>query len=415
MIVPTQRAVLLALAAAPAALGIGVVAPGGWALAILLVMAVTALVIVDARLADRVDGPITIEAPSLIPVGGRAVLVPRIAGSPHTAFAADMSLPLEPDGVLAYRAPRRGLARLSRVWARASGPMGLGVRQRSSPADIEIRVIPDIRAVRETAMRDRLSAARAGARLRSDGGDGQEFEALTAFQPGMSRRAIDWKASARHRSLQAREYRAERETSLVLAVDAGRTMAEPVGGVPRVDRAVSAALLAAFVALRSGDRTRLFAFDSRPRVDSGSLSGAHAFTRLNAEAAGIDYGDDEANFTLALTQLDQRLDRRSLIVLFTELTDPTGAELLLAAGTRLLRRHRLLFVLFDDVELQAIENARPVTADDVTRANVAAVLLRERRIVIERLRRQGIDVIEAAPDAAPLALVERYLSMRERI
>lgn len=412
MIVPTPRAAILVFAAAPAALALGVVRPGGWALIVLWVLAILLLIAVDGLIAARAgSGPIALAAPAAVPVGASVTLVPDPG---PLAYAAEVSAPLEPEGGLTFRAARRGLARVSRVWARAGGPFGLGAWQRSQAADIAIRVTPDIAGVREAAMRQHLTAAQFGQRMRIEAGEGQEFQALTGFQPGMPRRAIDWKATARHAALLAREYRTERDNPIVLAVDCGRAMADPLDGVPRIDRAVSAALLAAFVALKSGDRARLFAFDSRPRVDTGDLSGTRAFARLHAAAAEIDYGAEESNFAFALTMLDKRLARRSLIVLFTEFADPTAAELLLAAAGRLLRRHRVLFVLFHDSELQDVVAARPASADDVTRANVAHTLLRERRIVVERLRRQGIDVIEAAADAAPLALVERYLTMRER-
>ena len=52
---------------------------------------------------------------------------------------------------------------------------------------------------------------------------------LTEFQAGMERRAIDWKASARHASLLAREFHTERDNMIVFAVDAGRAMTDPVG------------------------------------------------------------------------------------------------------------------------------------------------------------------------------------------
>src|SRR3546814_12702162 len=79
----------------------------------------------------------------------------------------------------------------------------------------------------------------------------------------MDRRAIDWTASARHLKLFAREYRVERDNRVVLAIDGGRTMAEPVGGLPRVERAVSAALLLAYAGLKPGDRNSLFRSEER--------------------------------------------------------------------------------------------------------------------------------------------------------
>lgn len=414
MIIPTQRAVALVLAAAPLALLLGVVRPDGWLFAVFWVFAILVLTFLDGALAPRLrDADLATAFPGPVEVGDKVELVP--AGGPTLRYAAHVSTPLDPaPKPLSYIASRRGTAKVARIWARVAGPLGLAWRQRSRAEDGEVRVLPSLRPVREQGMRQFLRSRQFGTRIRPDSGDGTEFQSLTDFQPGMERRAIDWKASARHFSLLAREFRTERDNSVAFAIDCGRAMSEPVDGLPRIDRAVSAALLAAFVALKSGDQVRLFGFAGRPSADSGSVSGASGFATLHRTAAGIDYCADESNFTLSLVTLDQRLQRRSLVILFTEFTDPTSAELMIAAAARMLKRHRVLFVLFHDTELDAILDARPEQADDVIRANIAHTLIRERRIVIERLKRLGIDVLEANPDDLALALAERYVRDRER-
>lgn len=418
MIYPSQRAVTLTLAAAPVALAIGVVRPGGWVIGLLWALGIALLALIDGMMTRGFGRrAFSAGAPAVVQVGEDFTLSPAIEGQGAASeFAVEISAPAlaRPGSRLSFHAARRGTARIARIWARRRGPLGLGYRQTSRAVKESIRILPDLSPVREQGMRQYLRSTLTGQRMRRDSGDGSEFQALVEFQAGMERRAIDWKASARHAALLAREYRPERDNSVVFAIDAGRTMSDPVEGVPRVDRAVSAALLAAFVALKSGDRVRLFSFAARPQADSGSQTGARGFAALHKAAAEVDYGAQESNFTLSLITLDQRLERRSLIVLFTEFTDPTAAELMLTAAQRLLRRHRVLFVMFNDVEVEAIFAKRPDSADDVVRANVAAALLRERRIVIERLKRLGIDVIEAAPDALALTLVERYLHHRER-
>ncbi|MBW4330299.1 DUF58 domain-containing protein [Stakelama sp. CBK3Z-3] len=414
MIYPTSRAVYCVAAAAPAALALGVIFPAGWAVILVWIALVAVLIVADALLASPIsDRALTIDAPGTIAVGERIELTPPAL--PHTRFAARVAPPLTPESTgPGFIALRRGRAMIERVWARRQGPLGFAWRQASRRIDQPVIITPDLAPVREQGMRQYLRSTQRGERMRPESGDGTEFQALTDFQPGMERRAIDWKASARHFSLLAREYRTERDNSIVLAIDAGRAMADPIAGVPRVDRAVSAALLTAFVGLKSGDSVRLFSFAARPQGDSGTLSGARNFARLQQSAAAIDYSADESNYTLSLITLDGRLQRRSLVILFTEFTDPTAAELMVAAARRMLKRHRVLFVLFEDVELIEMQQQRPASADDVVRANVATTLLRERRIVIERLRRHGIDVIEARHDALPLTLVERYLHVRER-
>ena len=245
-------------------------------------------------------------------------------------------------------------------------------------------------------------------------GEGAEFEALADYRPGMDRRAIDWKQSARHTHLIAKEYRTERNNNIVMALDAGRVMCEPLGGVPRVDRAVSAALLTAFIALKDGDRVGVFAFDSRPRASTAPIAGQRAFTLLQRVAADIDYSDHETNYVLGVSTLAGRLKRRSLIIVFTEFADTINAELMLGTIGPLLQRHIVLFVVLRDEELEAFTAAEPVAPEDVSRAVTAASLLRERRLVLTKLRHLGVHVVEAAAEEAGPALVNAYLDLKRR-
>ena len=237
---------------------------------------------------------------------------------------------------------------------------------------------------------------------------------MVEYRAGMDRRAIDWKQSARHQKLHAKEYRPERNSQIVLAIDAGRQMSDPVAGVPRVDRAVSAALLVGWVALKLGDRVALEAFDERPRLSTGFVGGARAFATLQHRAAAIDYSGAEANYIFALTDLAARLTRRSTVVLFTEFTDITAADFLVRAAARLVASHLLLVVVLRDEELESIIARAPVEADDITRAVTAAGLLRDRLLVLTRLRHLGAHVVEAEHGQVGERLVAAYVDLKKR-
>ena len=84
-----------------------------------------------------------------------------------------------------------------------------------------------------------------------------------------------------------------------------------------------------------------------------------------------------------------------------------------AVGT-LLKRHLVLFVVLRDEELEGFTAAEPELAEDVSRAVMAASLLRERRLVLTRLRHLGVHVIEAAADSAGPSLVSAYLDLKRR-
>ncbi len=173
-------------------------------------------------------------------------------------------------------------------------------------------------------------------------GEGTQFEALREYEPGMDRRRIDWKSSARQTRLYARENESERNNQIVFAFDCGQAMCEPVDGLPRIDRAVSAALTASYVALKGGDRVALFGFGQRPELFTPFVTDARQFHRLQTAAAALDYRPAEPNFTLALATLGLKLARRSLMVLFSDFTDPTSAELMVESVGRLVQRHLVL-------------------------------------------------------------------------
>jgi uncharacterized protein (DUF58 family) len=309
---------------------------------------------------------------------------------------------------------RRGEGRLEGVWARWRGPLGLVWLQRQAAPSGPVAVTPDVAGVKEQALRLFARDAPLGAKPLLDRGEGSDFHALKEFQTGMDLGDIDWKQSARHAKLIGREYRTERNHHVVLALDTGRLMSTPVGGLPRIDRAINAALLLAFVSLRMGDRVGVFAFDSRPRVASGLASGPAAFPLLQKVCAGIDYSTEETNFTLGLTALSGRLDRRAVVVVFTDFADTTSAELMIENVARLMRTHLVLFVVFRDEELESLVAKPPAEPDDVSRAVIADRLLKQREAVSSRLRRMGAQIVDAPTDVLPTALLNSYFDVKRR-
>ena len=103
-----------------------------------------------------------------------------------------------------------------------------------------------------------------------------------------------------------------------------------------------------------------------------------------------------------------------MIVLFTEFTDPTSADFLVRAVARLLKTHLVLIVVLRDDELETIVDRAPDVAADVTRAVTAAALLRDRRLVLLRLRHLGVHVIESPHDQVAARLVEGYVDLKRR-
>lgn len=434
MIYPTRRAVLAVAAGLPVAMAVGVLTPAGWLVAPVWIAVVVLLLGLDALMGGSRTG-LTLDTPAtLLPAvarPGQADFTARFGGGrvpvrAEAALAADKRLGLaDPvtrvsvhDAAVRFVFPftpeRRGAAVLQRLWIRWTGPMGLTWKQKIFDLDQSAPVTTDLQSVRDDAVRLFARDALFGAKTQIELGEGSEFQALRDFQPGMDRRAIDWKQSARHSALLAKEFRTERNHHVVMALDCGRVMSEPVGGAPRIDRAINAALLLAWACLKSGDRAGFYAFDSAPRLSTGVASGLDAFRSLQLVAGRIDYSTHETNYTLALTTLAGQLKRRSLVVVFTDFTDSTAAELMLESLGRLLRRHLVLFVVLRDEELEVLTEIEPAETEDVARAVVAGDLLRERDTVVTRLRRMGVHIVDAPANRIGPAVINAYLDLKRR-
>lgn len=434
MIAPTLRAIWLMLLGLPVLLLIAVIAPGLWVISGGWIAVVFGAMLVDIALAPRRQAiMVSVEAPPVLYMNSEDTVSITVA-APSGPLPTRVNALVETNALIAapnaavlhgwrdrrhtftraLRPVRRGTGRITRIWLDWSGPLGLTRVKRTETLDLAIPVTPNTRWVQEEAVRLYTRDADFGIKMQLERGDGSEFDALREFSTGMDRRAIDWKHSARHRQLLAKEFRTERNHNIVFAFDTGRLMCEPLGGVPKIDRAVNAALLLAYVSLRSGDKTALFGFDSKPTVTSNVLSGVGAFPHMQQLAAQLDYSVEEANYTLALTSLAARLERRSLIVLFTDFVDTISAELMLENIKRLMDRHLIIFACFEDEQLAEMIESEPVTADLVSRAVIADGLLKERELVLRKLERMGVQVVETRPERFSADLVSRYLDIKRR-
>jgi uncharacterized protein (DUF58 family) len=101
-------------------------------------------------------------------------------------------------------------------------------------------------------------------------------------------------------------------------------------------------------------------------------------------------------------------------VVFTDFADTTSAELMVENVGRLLKRHLILFVVFRDEELEAIARREPVDPEAVSRAVTAEALLRERDLVIARLTRMGVLIVDAPAAAMGSALLSAYIDLKRR-
>jgi uncharacterized protein (DUF58 family) len=201
---------------------------------------------------------------------------------------------------------------------------------------------------------------------------------------------------------------------VIMAFDTGYLMLEPVEGLTRLDHAINAALVLAWVSLQGGDLVGTYGFDAKVRQYIGPQRGISSFPRIQRATAELDYQHQETNFTLGLAELNARLKRRALVILFTDFVDTITAELLIESMQRVANRHLVVFVTQRGSILQRAVDAVPSRFVDVAKAVIAQEFLRDRSIVFERLERLGIHCLDVPSRGLSVALINRYLLIKQR-
>ena len=311
-------------------------------------------------------------------------------------------------------AKRRGRWVIDRLWLYWKSRFGLIEFVPVRKINLSVAIVPNIRPITSGQIDFDMRTAIFGEKQTSQRGEGSEFHQLNDYVQGMDPRSIDWKHSARQNRLVAKEMRAERNHQIILAMDNGHLMREEINGLARIDHKINAALALAWAGVQGGDQVGLFAFDARPRQYTPAQPGRTAFARLRSEMAELQYMSIETNYTLALATLHERLNRRSLIVVFSDFVDPLSAELLLEHLTVLNRHHVLVFVSLSDPILQNFVNDTVETMEGVARSVSASNLLAERRLVFEKMSSMGIDVIETTPGEMTPQLLNTYLAIKAK-
>jgi uncharacterized protein (DUF58 family) len=432
-LVPTARLVALAfVGAAPAFLF--ALSPAFLWLAMGFDLVLGALALLDRQLALRVQVEARRHPRGRVLVGVENRVVVRLKNlggtrlrlsvkdEPPPEFEVegarfDLALAAHGQEERSYRARplKRGKFAFGDLHLRARGPLGLSAVQAAVPAPLTVRVYPDLRGASRLLLSSAAhDLANLGLRRIRRDGAGSEFARLRDYVQGDPLRDVDWKATARRARPVTRVHETERSQTVILCVDAGRTMAAKVDELTKLDYAVNAALFLAFVAIRNGDRVGVTVFADGVRAFLPPEAGRHQYRRivdvLYSAQAALTFVDYQALFR----EISSRARKRSLVAVFTDLLDDEQARSLVAPLHRLARRHVPLCIALRDQALEDLVQGRPEEVDEVYRQAVGLELLEEREQLKGLIARDGVQLVDAAPRELTMAAVNRYLEVKRR-
>jgi uncharacterized protein (DUF58 family) len=374
-----------------------------------------------ARLGEPVDAALVIENPGRREFRGqvRDAWAPSARAAPRihrVKIAAGQRLRVD----TTLRPIRRGDQESALVTARSFGPLGLAGRQSSHRVPVQVRILPPFLSRKHLPSRLAKLRELDGAIPVLIRGQGTEFDSLREYVVGDDVRSIDWRATARRADVVVRTWRPERDRRVVIVLDTGRTSAGRVGidptasdpsGWPRLDWSMDAALLLAALASRAGDHVDFVAYDRVPRAGVYNASRTELLPQLVEAMAPLQPALIESNAAAMVATVQRRTRRRALVVLLTDLNPSALDEGLIGVLPQLSAKHQVVVAAVSDPRLDRLAAGR-TDAAEVYDAASAERARNDRGVLAMRLRRHGVDVVDAMPDDLAPALADRYLAMK---
>jgi uncharacterized protein (DUF58 family) len=308
----------------------------------------------------------------------------------------------------------RGRYRLSFIYLRYWAHMGLWARQYRIRCEQEVKIYPDLSAIRGYLSSLQHNLILDGKRIHKKIKSGSDFHCIREYFPDDDPRLINWAASARACKIMSNVYQPERGKVVTILLDCGRMMGVELDRRVKLDRTIEAALTLAAVALRQGDQVSLLAFSNR--VKACVLPGK-GLPHLHAVLEAVyDLKSDlaESNYPLALEYIQRYQKKRSLLVLFSDMESYLFEDQLVPYLLRIRRIHLPLLLSLKDPQLFKWANTKAANSHLAYIKSLAVKFTLDRRGYAHNLGRMGIHLVDVPADQFTLAAVNFYLDVKSR-
>jgi uncharacterized protein (DUF58 family) len=313
------------------------------------------------------------------------------------------------------RAQRRGAFMMHTVYVRVRSRFALWNRFIKYPLDTVLHVYPDMKQLAEYALlarTNRLSLM--GVRRTRKVGTDNEFERLRDYTLDDNYKHIDWRTTARRSKLTVKDFQSSQSQRIIFLLDCGRMMTNEAGGLSLLDHSLNAMLMLSYVALRQGDSVGMICFSDQVHAYVPPRAGMNQMNNLLHASFDRFPKLVESRYDQAFLYLATHCQKRSLVVLMTNVIDEVNSMQIERYLASVVGRHLPLGVLMRDHRIFDVADSQPRDDVELYRAAAAADILTWRHQVLTDLEHKGVRVLDVFPEDATAPLVNKYLEIKAR-
>ncbi|WP_394219213.1 DUF58 domain-containing protein [Halobacillus trueperi] len=313
-----------------------------------------------------------------------------------------------------FHAEQRGEYMLPHLHIRYHSRFGLWEKQMRVEQTERVRIIPDLTESRnflEDAQRFLLYE---GTRLKRHQLGTGEFSKIRSYVVGDDIRKINWRQTAKVQSLMTNEYEPEHGKFVTLMIDCGRMMGVELEENNRLEKSLEAAMTVATAALKRGDYVAVLAFSKDVHVYVAPAKGMAHMQTILKEIYNLKVEGYESNYTAVFQHLQKVQSRRSLLLLFSDVSTFLYEEAALHYLQRLRRSHLFLMIGIEDRVIDSQTKREPEDVQTTLVKTMAQKHVLDKKQELKKWERQGLQMIEAPEEDLAAAAVSHYINIMNR-
>ncbi|MCL1938996.1 MAG: DUF58 domain-containing protein [Candidatus Azobacteroides sp.] len=245
---------------------------------------------------------------------------------------------------------------------------------------------------------------------------GQQLEPdqIKDYIKGDDYRFINWKATARRSKLMTNVFRDERAQNLYCLIDKGRTMQSAFEQMTLLDYAINASLALSYVSLLKGDKAGLITFERK--IDTIVPARRNPIQMQTIHEALYQQATSfyECDFQALYQAVNRYIKNRSLLIVFTNFDSVQAMQRQLQYLSLLAKKHSVLVVFFENIELEEIALRQPSNKTEVYETVIAEKLEYEKTLIINKLRQHNILSLLTHPLHLTVQTINRYLDIKAK-
>ena len=247
-------------------------------------------------------------------------------------------------------------------------------------------------------------------------GQGMDFEEVREYQPGDEVRSIDWNVTAKMGLPFVKQYREERELTILLAVDISESTIFGSENRSKRERMAELSALLAFSAARNGDKVGLLLFAEEVEQFLPPAKGQKHVLRILREILFFENKTKGTNLNQGVRFINQVMRRRAVIFFLSDFTMPPAQkvedenmeDLFYKEISSTKRRHDLICAQIQDPHEISLPKVGLTTLEDAESGEVITVDLSDKNFQKEyaaeinrrqsdfngKLKRRGIETFK---------------------